>query len=140
MPTYSFRCIVCGETAEVHRPITGEPVFAPGCMCGAVMKRDYRADAPRITTTVVYPEHWNPTVGQYVTSEREFHDALKRGAEDAYRQTGIASDRVPMHPAEIAQTQAENARRVQAQRDRDFANATHQAAKAIYDAAHDAAT
>lgn len=139
MPAYSFRCTYCGEPEEIVQSITSDPIFPPVCRyCGVPMKRDYRADSPRVTTNVVYPEHFNPAVGRYVTSERDFADALKAGAEESFRQTGIESNRVPMHPSEIVQAQAEAAKRVQAQRERDFAEATHQAAKAVYEAAHDA--
>lgn len=35
------------------------------------------------------PEHFNPSVGQYVTNKQSFTDALKRKSESATLATGI---------------------------------------------------
>jgi hypothetical protein len=41
-------------------------------------------------------EHWNPTVGRYVTNERDFNDGLKRASEDATLTTGTEHDFQPV--------------------------------------------
>jgi hypothetical protein len=57
------------------------------------MRRDWRAGAPSVRRP--FREHWNPSVGQRVRSEREFRDALKRKSEENFLATGFESNYVP---------------------------------------------
>ncbi len=97
MAFYTFRCTNCSSTATVQAPIAEGPT-APSCGdCGYVglMVRDYRADAPQ--PAPMWPEHWNPSSGTVVRTERQLADDLKRKDEKLYARTGIEQRSVVVH-------------------------------------------
>lgn len=55
------------------------------CDCGGFARRIWGPVNIRLSLRA----HWNNTVGQYVSNDREFRDALKRGSEEASVRTGI---------------------------------------------------
>lgn len=67
--------------------------------CGSLLKRKFSFTSPP-----TFEPHFNHAVGQYVTSNAQFRDALKRGAEDQFRQTGAEHNYVPIHPSEVKTT------------------------------------
>lgn len=67
--------------------------------CRALLKRKFS-----FSSTPTFEPHFNHAVGQYVTSHSQFTDALKRGAEDQFRQTGAEHNYVPIHPSEVTTT------------------------------------
>ncbi len=86
MPVYSFRCSGClGETERMTRN-------PPLCSrCDLEMRRvwgfSYRP-------TMV--EHWNQSVGKYVSNDRQFRDELKRMGEKESESTGLYHEYVPI--------------------------------------------
>lgn len=96
MPDYMFRCRLCGHVLSVFSA-GGPPAYKPE-HCESFMARDYRSEM--FAARKMYPAHYNPAVGEYVTSEKQFSDALKRGAEQASERTGIPHSYVPIHPSE----------------------------------------
>jgi hypothetical protein len=78
-PLYAFRCSDCG--LEIDRPVL-HPEFPSPC-CGAPLRRLYRVAFHRSM-----PEHWNHSVGAYVSNHQEFKDALKRKGDEASERLG----------------------------------------------------
>ena len=75
MPLYSWTCSSCGRAVDLPTREAGQT-----CPCGSTLRRDYsnvRFGRP------AFQPHFNHAVGQYVSTDREFRDALKRGGEAA---------------------------------------------------------
>jgi predicted nucleic acid-binding Zn ribbon protein len=89
---YSYECQECGNEAidtEFH-PI-GHPHSRKCEACGGVLRRSVCFSIKRGMR-----EHFNPTVGSYVSGERQFKDGLKRASESASIQTGTEHDYQPV--------------------------------------------
>lgn len=72
MPIYEFRCRECGNGRESQsRDILP-------CPCGGVLKRVFHCNV-----TPMFQEHFNHSVGRYVSSKQDFNDGLKQASEDA---------------------------------------------------------
>lgn len=92
MPVYSFRCRMCGNFELITSPIHTPPEPHP-CVCGdGQLKRDYRADKPQ--PAPVWQEHWNPSVGDYVSDRTKMQDKMNRYSDDLYERTGIEQSNV----------------------------------------------
>ena len=88
MHVWTYKCVECDYRAELA------PYQPTGCpSCGTPMRRDWRAGAPQVR--LGFREHWNPSVGQRVRSDREFREALKRKSEENFLATGFESNYVP---------------------------------------------
>lgn len=89
-----YKCLSCGVKFDspTDRYLT--------CMnCGSPeVKRVYTS--VQLSTSAFKP-HFNYSVGQYVNNDREFKDALKRGADVNSEKTGIAHDYTPFYPSDI---------------------------------------
>lgn len=75
MTFYAYRCRHCGWTGDTQHRDDG--VICPNC--DLVAKRDY--STVQIGTS--FKPHYNWATGQYVSTSREFDDALKRKGEEA---------------------------------------------------------
>jgi len=73
MPAYLYRCPACGP---FESPISGDVIQ---CRCGSPAKRRWAVSFDRTSTKV--NGRWDPVVGQYVSNEREFQDALSVARE-----------------------------------------------------------
>ena len=82
MPIYGYRCRECGETRD---SLSNTDVRS--CECGGTSRRDYTTVQLRVVSA--FQPHFNHSVGQYVQTESEFRDALKRGAEANSLATGL---------------------------------------------------
>jgi hypothetical protein len=92
MPVYSFKCRACDRFELVTSPIMSPPEPHP-CVCGdGMMKRDYRADKPQ--PAPVWQEHWNPSVGGYVSDRTKMQDKMNRYSDELYERTGIEQKNV----------------------------------------------
>ncbi len=103
MALYTYRCSNCSSIATVQAPIAEGPT-APSCGdCGYVglMVRDYRTDAPQ--PAPMWPEHFNPSSGTVVRTERQLADDLKRKDEALYQRTGIEQRSVVVSAADTKQ-------------------------------------
>jgi hypothetical protein len=65
------------------------------------MVRDYRTDAPQ--PAPMWPEHFNPSSGTVVRTERQLADDLKRKDEALYQRTGIEQRSVVVSAADTKQ-------------------------------------
>lgn len=84
MPSYEFRC-KGHATASVFNTKCEQPP-APSCpQCGATMKRKFTVFAFKEPM----PEHFNDSVGEYVTNERSFKDALKHKSDGMSERLGM---------------------------------------------------
>lgn len=52
------------------------------------------------------PEHFNHSVGEWVTNRRAFYDALKRKSEESSVRTGMTVDLQPLGPSDMAEASA----------------------------------
>lgn len=90
---YGYRCLVCGKTQD--DPTRNASILC----CYTPMKRDYRS--VQLGASAFTP-HFNFATGRYVSTDREFTDALKRSAEDNSRLTGVDHSYTPIYPSEMA--------------------------------------
>jgi hypothetical protein len=73
MPAYLYVCPKCGP---YESQLAAD---ALQCRCGKVSKRRWAVHFDRTSTKV--NGRWDPVVGQYVSNEREFQDALSAARE-----------------------------------------------------------
>jgi hypothetical protein len=100
MPVYSFRCRSCNRyellTSPIHTPPEPHPC---GCQFDGMMKRDYQADKPQ--PAPVWQEHWNPSVGGYVSDRRKMQDSMDRYNDNLFERTGIEQKNVVVDRADM---------------------------------------
>lgn len=75
---YLYDCPGCGE---FESPISGDVI---DCRCGTPSRRVWAVRFDRSSAKA--QGHWNPQVGEYVSSKRQFDDLLKAGAERQERE------------------------------------------------------
>lgn len=76
---YSFECQECGgEVIDTVFHRIGSPHATPCPTCGGLLRR-----SACFVFNRGMAEHFNPTVGRYVTNQRDFNDGLKHAAEAA---------------------------------------------------------
>lgn len=73
MTVYSFICKNCGVLIDA-------PGELPCPVCGLIMKKNWRA--VQLRGAPAFQPHFNHAVGRYVSSSRDFDEALRRGAEE----------------------------------------------------------
>lgn len=100
MALYSFTCPDCRTSTSIQVPIRhyDPDTHRPVCDCGVSMLRDYRADAPQ--PAPMWPEHFNPSSGTVVRTERQLADDLKRKDEALFERTGIEQRSVVVSAAD----------------------------------------
>jgi putative FmdB family regulatory protein len=83
MPLYEYKCRSCGriESTIVHR---GDVLRDCDHCVGGRFTRLFSIAVQR-----PMHEHFNPTVGQVVSSNRQFDDLLKQKSDEATERTGI---------------------------------------------------
>jgi hypothetical protein len=59
-----------------------------------------RVKTVQFRATPAFQPHFNHSVGQFVSTDREYRDALKRCAEDQSARTGIDADYQPRYPGD----------------------------------------
>lgn len=93
MPLYEYRCVQCGlnETFNRYHPI-GEVIDFPCPVCGGRLRRIYS----NFRFQRGMEAHFNPSVGTYVSNERQFRDELKRKSDEASIRTGMTHNFVPV--------------------------------------------
>ena len=85
MPIYQFRCRECGSERESQsREIVS-------CACGGVSRRVFHANIAS-----GFRPHFNHSVGRYVTSQRQFNDALKHASDANSLTTGTDHNYQPV--------------------------------------------
>lgn len=97
MPEYQYKCVSCKVTFT-----TLSRTDIPPCpVCGHESTRDYVFQFKPDT-----PEHFNHSIGQYVTNERELRDAIKRQSDEASERNGIEANMEFMTRADMADPSA----------------------------------
>lgn len=93
MAVYEWRCPECRQAYATRRPLgdTTPPTCPP---CQTPVKRRYSPFAIQIPMQ----EHYNHSVGAYITNERQFKDQLKIQSEAATLRTGLEHNFVPHDP------------------------------------------
>ncbi len=99
MPRYEFKCPKCGSV------IHDSPTITECRLCGSPVKRKFSFSIGRS-----FQAGYNPFVGQYVSSARQYKDIVKKGSDDASEQTGIEHDYqlVDFHDKEALGIKQEN--------------------------------
>lgn len=93
MPVYEWRCPECKQ-AYASRRTLGD-LTPPTCpTCNVPVRRRYSPIAIKLPMA----EHWNTSVGAYITNEQQFADQLKIQSEQATLRTGIEHNFVPHDP------------------------------------------
>lgn len=85
MPMYEFQCRECGTILHSNSRTEQQ------CNCGGSLKRKYGFSFKR-----PMQEHYNPTVGKVISSDRQFTRELKIASEQATERTGIKHSFVPV--------------------------------------------
>lgn len=80
MAEYQYKCANC----RVVFTTLSRTEIPPCPFCGNVSTRDFSFFFKPDT-----PEHFNHSVGEYVSNERELRDALKRQSDEASERNGI---------------------------------------------------
>lgn len=121
MPTYEYRCanghshdltcpyddptkalydsgqMTCSAIIdrEILTPNPDDPIVGTLAVesyaCGEVFKRRFSLKFPRMMH-----EHFNDSVGQVISSDRQFRDALKKASDEQFRRTGFPADFQPV--------------------------------------------
>jgi hypothetical protein len=95
---YEYRCDNCGlayETQTFTR--LGRTLDDRLCECGGDLLRI----ASNLQCATATPEpYWNYTVGDYVTSSRDFEEKLRIGAEKMTERLGYEQHFTPVYPDE----------------------------------------
>lgn len=91
MTLYEYRCQDCG-----HRVLSDECAdeICTVC-CGARGQRIWS-----FSNATIMHEHMNTTLGEPVSSMRQFKDGLKRKSEEATARTGIPHNFQPIDPTD----------------------------------------
>ena len=80
MAQYQYRCPSCRFVF-----VTNSRTDIPPCpVCGSQSRRDFV-----FNTTPSIPDHFNTTVGGYVSNERELRDSLKRISDEQSERVGM---------------------------------------------------
>ena len=97
MPEFQYKCASCKVTFTT----LSRTVIPPCPVCGHESTRDYvfqfRPDIP---------EHFNHSIGQYVTNERQLRDAIKRQSDEASERNGIETNLEFVSRADMADSTA----------------------------------
>lgn len=112
MPMYPLKCHDCGTQRDAYAPITVGKT-STGCDCGGVLRRVWTP--PALSTP--FQEHFNASVGQYVTSRAHFQSLLHQAGERHEAQTGVPTRYVAMDAAEAPQMPGGTEHREKAVRD-----------------------
>lgn len=90
---YEYQCDGCGATVA-----TAEPADSTPCpRCNSLARRDFSFGIARSI-----PEHFNNSVGHYVTNERQLRDALKSRSEETSHRLGIDHNFEYLSPHDMA--------------------------------------
>lgn len=98
MPNYTYRCPECDSEFMVYHSFadSDEPVYCPDCSDAyESLIRCMKVLGVNIIHTQ-FGAHYSPTVGQYVSSDRELRDAMKHASEEATLRTGLDHNFVPV--------------------------------------------
>ena len=94
---YSYFCTICGnEDMDTHFARIGDVGPQPCVVCGSVMRRGCSFSFHRSM-----PEHFNNSIGQYVSTRQGFEDELKKKSEEASLRTGMDHNYVPIDVTEM---------------------------------------
>jgi predicted RNA-binding Zn-ribbon protein involved in translation (DUF1610 family) len=92
MPVFEFLCDSCGQILSLQR---GDRMPCPNC--GLTARRRFS-----FNRQTMFQDHYNTSVGKYVTSDQQFRDELKRGSEAATLRTGLEHHYEPVEFADRA--------------------------------------
>jgi DNA-directed RNA polymerase subunit RPC12/RpoP len=96
MVEYAYRCTVCGKP---HGSQSRSPHPCP--FCGASARRLWSFNArPSM------PDHFNHSLGRYVTNQRDLGDGFKRASDEASERMGIEHNFQPIDRADMADPSA----------------------------------
>jgi predicted nucleic acid-binding Zn ribbon protein len=97
VPNYQFRCPSCRAAytleASIHDDI---PVSRPCPRCNHDAKRDYS-----FNLQPSFQEHFNNSLGQYVSNNRQFTDGLKIQSAEMSERMSQEVNLQPLSPAEM---------------------------------------
>lgn len=88
MPLFDYKCSTCGITTTITFRSTY--IKCEYCVDGMATRRFSFSIASSM------PEHYNPSIGKYVTNMNTFKDSLKRQSESATISTGIEHTFIPV--------------------------------------------
>lgn len=97
MPEYQYRCASC----KVIFTTLSRTEIPPCPVCNHESTRDFQFQFRPST-----PEHFNTSLGQYVSNERELRDAIKRQSDEASERNGIEHNMEFLTRADMADPSA----------------------------------
>lgn len=100
MPTYDYKCPECGAADSVTMPIADyDPDHFLVCVCTdppTVMARRYS-----FLPAEMFVDHYNNSVGSYVTSMSDLKSKMSRASDEATARTGIPHNFSPVELRDI---------------------------------------
>lgn len=94
---YEYRCNICGGGYETQTfTKLGGALHDRLCECGGDFIRI--CSIPQVSTD--QPGYWNYTVGDYVTSTKDFEQKLRVGSERMSERLGYEQRFTPVYPSE----------------------------------------
>jgi predicted nucleic acid-binding Zn-ribbon protein len=94
MPQYQYRCDGCGSLFTTE----SREITVPCPVCGLRPKRVWA-----FTHSPSMQEHFNHSIGKYVSNKRDFYDGLKRQSDDSSERMGMDVDLQPLSPSDMAE-------------------------------------
>lgn len=101
---YEWKCRSCGVVIENDIADSSTRVI---CSCGSEMKRLYTS--VQINASSPFQPHFNHSVGEFVSSRRDFENQLKRKSEQQSERTGIDHNYQPVLPGDMPQPKKDDA-------------------------------
>src|SRR4051812_21564319 len=101
MKLFSYKCVDCGYLFDLT--VNDPPVVC--VRCDGWAKRDY--STVQLSRPTFVP-HFNHTVGEHVSSSRDFDNALKRKSEEQSERTGMDHSYARLDPGDMPQPTGES--------------------------------
>lgn len=95
---YEWKCKNCQTIHELSVYSSSTPIQ---CSCGGELKRFF--GSVQLNTSSAFKPHFNHSVGEYVSNERDFRSALARKADENSLRTGTDHHYVPIMPGDMPQ-------------------------------------
>lgn len=97
MPVYEYRC-ECGQELSTVRSMTAETLHKVCPECDGIAERRWTSFGVQLSM----PEHYNWSLGRFVSNRHDLVDGFKKSSEHASEMTGMEHRYVPCHPSELA--------------------------------------
>jgi len=96
MPSYPYRCRLCGDPYLFVMSVTEHDHFGLRCHCGGELRRVWTV--PYVLKAGFMETHFNHTTGSVVTNMADFREQLKIKSDQMSERLGFEQRLVPVDP------------------------------------------